>query len=136
MKNSCEPVIFADSFQTEKNKRRDIIYSIINNIQNTGYPLPYDDMTLELLIDEVITNAMEHGNEWNPSRCINVSLYEDKKNLCLSVEDEGIGFDVQSRCTISPHMKIRGRGLQILTSLAKISWNQKGNRITICLTEG
>lgn len=135
MTNSCQPVLFTDSFRSEKDKRRDIIYSIIDNIQNTGVSLPYDEPTLELMIDEVITNAMEHGNGWNPSRNINVSLFEDESNLCLSVEDEGTGFDFQSRCTIQPHMNIRGRGLQILSSLTRVSWNQKGNRITICLCE-
>lgn len=134
MENSCNSVLFNDTFKSEKEKRRDIIHSIIGTITNSGYPVRYDDSTLELMIDEAVTNAMEHGNAWDPSRKVNVSLFEDDRNLCLSIMDEGSGFDFQSRDSAYPHLKLRGRGLQILSSLTEISWNESGNCITMKLT--
>ncbi len=135
MKNKYNPVIFNNTFWSKKEKRRDVIFHIIGHIKKSGYSISYDDPTLELIIDEAVTNAMEHGNKWDPNRKVSVSLYEKGGDLCLSIEDEGAGFDTDKRIPTAQHMNPRGRGLQILFSLTEITWNKKGNRIVMKLTD-
>ena len=45
-----------------------------------------------LLASEAITNAMEHGNNWQPDRKTSLSLVIGKSEVELKVTDEGQGI--------------------------------------------
>ena len=44
---------------------------------------------------EAIDNAASHGNRYDPSRYLTVTLMEDAERLALEVKDEGQGFDYE-----------------------------------------
>jgi len=90
-----------------------------------------------LILDEAITNAMEHGNRWDKHKYIEVEIITNGSSIIITVEDEGLGFDyekvyrkdIRKEGTLSP----RGRGIYIIKKLAKVKWNDIGNQITITI---
>mgnify|MGYP003350775431 CR=1 FL=1 len=41
-----------------------------------------------LIVDEAVTNAMEHGNRWNEDKSVSVSVWADSSCLHIAVEDQ------------------------------------------------
>jgi len=66
---------------------------------------------LELVISELVTNAIDHGRG-----TIDVAIEHDGYELRGSVADEGDGFAYVAR-TVANH-ELRGRGLSIVDALA------------------
>lgn len=44
-------------------------------------------------VTEAVNNAIQHGNEYNPSKKVTVSYEVEGDNLIFTVQDEGSGFD-------------------------------------------
>jgi len=91
-------------------------------------------MSMRMALDELITNAMEHGSS-GPEKWIDilVSILEDR--IEARVTDQGPGFDYQAvlarnaglKTEAAPHM-----GLCIVTGLMdEVEFNQTGNSVRI-----
>lgn len=65
---------------------------------------------LELVVSELVTNAVDHGHG-----TIDLALRNDVHGLRGSVTDEGQGFSYKTR-TVGEH-ELRGRGLSIVDAL-------------------
>ena len=65
--------------------------------------------------NELITNAIEHGNKNDNNKKISVRIIFDIDSINFSVCDEGVGFDWKSRFKKNDlensNKKLRGRGL-------------------------
>ena len=89
---------------------------------------------ISVCTDEILSNALVHGNKKNPKKKISVQLNFDARKFTLTVKDEGKGFDVKkfSRQLKESHLDIPSkRGLFIIGYLMdEISFNEKGNEIT------
>ena len=44
-----------------------------------------------IAVTEAVNNAIQHGNKENETLSINVSVRNNKENVCFSVKDEGQG---------------------------------------------
>ena len=84
--------------------------------------------------DEILTNALIHGNGGNTEKKISITLDFNAEKFTLAVKDEGEGFDIEnfSRQLKENHLDIpTKRGLFIVEYLMdEISFNTKGNEIT------
>ncbi len=89
---------------------------------------------ISVCTDEILTNALTHGNEENPDKTISITLQFDTGKFTFTIQDEGNGFDVkefdrqikQNACDIP-----NKRGLFIVEYLSdEISFNDKGNAVT------
>lgn len=124
--------ILDSSYPTIREARKDIIDDIIDAINTRDIHLKIDNMELYLIIDEALTNAMEHGNLWKPDKEIKISVSINSKFLKVSIQDEGTGFLRGSEKNIdAPHLLPRGRGIYIIKQFCKPEWNKKGNRIDL-----
>lgn len=89
---------------------------------------------ISVCTDEILTNALIHGNAKNPKKKISATLNFDAKKFTLTVKDEGKGFDVKkfSRQLKGNQIDIpTKRGLFIVKYLMdEVSFNDKGNEIT------
>jgi CheY-like chemotaxis protein/anti-sigma regulatory factor (Ser/Thr protein kinase) len=89
---------------------------------------------ISVCADEMLTNALIHGNESNPEKQITVKLHFDPEAFTVTVKDEGKGFEVESflHQLRDDELDIPAkRGLFIVNYLMdKISFNEKGNEIT------
>ena len=90
---------------------------------------------ISICIDELLNNAMVHGNDMDESKKIKIRLVFDQEKFSLSVEDEGKGFEYK---TVLPEFAERDhglptkRGLFIVNYLMdEVSFNEKGNIITM-----
>ena len=106
------------------------IDKIISFIKSKGY-FSKDKFNLSLLMKELLTNAMEHGNEFDESKQVHVSIKEEHSNLILSVRDEGKGFDTK----ILSGMKSEKQsecGLEFIRKYSdEVSFSSSGNEIII-----
>jgi len=68
-------------------------YAIKTEFEDDGQPKPLDDDIRVLLfrdVRELLINVVRHANAKN----IKVSIWKMDKNICVRVEDDGVGFDV------------------------------------------
>ena len=68
-------------------------------------------MPLALILNELATNAVKHGNRNHEEQVVRVSLTERDEGLRLCVEDDGEGFDLEAERKTS--------GLQLVLGLAR-----------------
>ena len=132
-------IVYHDTFISEKCNKTAIISSIKKKLSEIGSTVDIDDFDLNLILDEAIENAMEHGNSWDPGKKVTVKIYLNNKDIQILIEDEGSGFnysDLDSKdLKWQPESKpnIRGRGIFILKQLCDIEWINQGNVIKIVL---
>ncbi len=90
---------------------------------------------LHLILSELATNAIKHGNKFNPEKKAEIVLKKSDNQLILTVEDEGDGFnpdDVPDPMKEENMLKTSGRGIHICKEFAKdITYNDKGNIVTV-----
>ncbi len=74
-----------------------------------------------LLTSETVTNAMEHGNKWNPEKHILFDLTAYADHIEMRVFDEGEGFELSSVNDPLDQENLlngRGRGLFFMEHMA------------------
>lgn len=139
------------------------IFPVINQITQTIHNLIPEQVILNLKvgIEEMLKNAIEHGNlgisarqkhaalekdcfgdlvaeklavEGNAEKRINITVKTSREDFRITIEDEGSGFDWRSL----PHLQAEsllhfsGRGI-FLTRIYfdEVIYNNKGNRVTL-----
>ncbi len=114
------------------------IRSVITNVLQTLGELEGEEtMILRLCLEEIIHNAMEHGNLHDTSKKIYITLKKDDGLAFIKVRDEGPGFDYEevSRRLVDQGrdlLSVRGRGLWIVRHYAKdVVFNREGNETTL-----
>jgi serine/threonine-protein kinase RsbW len=55
-----------------------------------------DQFFIGLAIREIVTNAMKHGNRFDPAKKVGFEVSLDGRDLIMDVTDQGAGFDVES----------------------------------------
>jgi serine/threonine-protein kinase RsbW len=92
---------------------------------------------ISVCTDELLTNALVHGNKTNPEKKISTTLNFDAQKFSLTVKDEGEGFDAKKYARQLQENQIdipTRRGLFIVEYLMdEISFNKKGNEITVAM---
>jgi anti-sigma regulatory factor (Ser/Thr protein kinase) len=126
--------IFKSIYHSKRDDRKNIIDEIIQKISENKLSLLINHDELFLIIDEALTNAMEHGNNWDPEKNVAVNVVKNSKLLHIYIGDDGNGFDInsilKSRKSIK-NLKPRGRGIYIIKQFCKPEWNNTGNRIDL-----
>jgi serine/threonine-protein kinase RsbW len=89
-----------------------------------------------LVIDEAVTNAMQHGNGWNPERTVTIEATLSPGGFRLVVEDEGAGFDragVRDPLRRENLTREGGRGLFLMETLIdEVRYEEGGRRVILC----
>ena len=92
---------------------------------------------LTLGLHEALVNAVRHGNNADPSKCLRVRRIESAFWLIWQVQDEGAGFAFQ-RCPSQLAMDdgaTAGRGLLLLHQcFDDVRWSARGNRVQLAIT--
>jgi anti-sigma regulatory factor (Ser/Thr protein kinase) len=128
--------LLKNKFSTTIAGRYDIINAVRIIVHENHLSPAMSDYELTLIVDEAITNAMEHGNNWDPDKMITVSARIDNKSLYISIEDEGPGFDFRnykSECVQGNKLADRGRGLMIINHFCKPRWKKSGKLIELVI---
>lgn len=136
METNCSNVILSEKFPSIISNKDHIIDIILNKLKDYEFTDKIDYDEFILLLDESITNAMEHGNQWDPSKLVNVEIMQMEDSISITIEDEGPGFDINTayyKKRMSPNFGLRGRGIQIIKHFCKPLWNITGNKINLTI---
>lgn len=111
------------------------VLSLVNTILKDNGIIPkISAIELALIVDEAVTNAMEHGNNWDSQKSIHLSIWTKNKNVHVSIEDEGKGFDFknhQSEFAKGNKLSHRGRGISLIKKFCIPSWHKSGRQIDL-----
>jgi serine/threonine-protein kinase RsbW len=90
-----------------------------------------------LAFNEALTNALKHGNQYQPEKQITVKAKVNGHGLIFTVEDEGTGFErkaVESPVTDQNLYRTHGRGIHLLEELAdEIAFECDGRRLRVTI---
>ena len=92
--------------------------------------------SLQLGLQEVLVNAVRHGNRNDPAKCLRVRRIVTPRWWVFQVQDEGGGLPVSCRCAALPDAAdaICGRGLYLIHScFDDVRWRSRGNRVQVAL---
>ncbi len=120
-----------------------IVDGLLNSLQKTCGQL--NDTTLfdlKVILNELLINAILHGNRENENKSVRISAdIADKRELYIIIEDEGCGYDYSKLCSEQDSHPCEtdpedvcecGRGLNIVKCLCdRMKVNTKGNKIII-----
>ena len=124
-------VVLEKKFPSHRSNRKNIVDTISSSIIEKVKSFPMTPEELYLVLDETITNAMEHGNESRPEAQVTVNLKFTNNTLTVSVKDEGIGIrefpevpDIQKQ--IQRLVPPRGLGIFLIKRLVDhVEFNQR-----------
>jgi len=132
--NNCVQTKF--EFPSDRKCRKDIVDRIFNEVSGSRHPVALNNEELYLIIDEAVTNAMEHGNHWDAGKHVMAGVDFKSDRVYITISDEGPGFNiVQMKNAMKNRslMSKRGRGIGIISHLCDISWNDLGNRVCLSI---
>lgn len=114
---------------------QDLVYQISLSAVAVGFAKHDLENNLKLALAEAITNAMEHGNQWDESKFVEVEVLLDSSQMQATVRDAGTGFN-HARVlnpTSSEHLlSERGRGIFLANAIMdEVIYNQAGNQVTL-----
>ena len=99
-------------------------------------PLSADEIwELKLALHEIGINAIEHGNQMNPDKAVQVACRFFDERLEFIIEDEGEGFspeNVPDPTSEEALQRERGRGIFLVTQVVdEIHYSNGGSRIQL-----
>ena len=130
VQHSCDPldkreyIIQSDCYDVE---------CVVSELTQWLEPFTSEINSLLVGFNEMVYNAIEHGNKFDVSKKIRINIKVKKTHLLISIEDEGDGFDWKTRMKREfdlMNFEERGRGI-IFTkaSFNHITYNEKGNQV-------
>jgi serine/threonine-protein kinase RsbW len=116
---------------------RYVINSVLETLQ--GFEGLKDPITLRLCLEELLHNAMEHGNRCDVSKKVYITVKAEPLRATIRVRDEGEGFDLlrltDGESEVPDVLSERGRGLLIVRHYAdELRFNREGNEATLVFT--
>ena len=122
---------------TDVQQIRYVIDSVLETLQ--GFKGLKDPVTLRLCLEELLHNAMEHGNRCDFSKKVYIIVKAEPQRATIRVRDEGEGFDHARAMAGGPGypevLAERGRGLTIVRHFAdELRFNPEGNEATLVFT--
>lgn len=109
--------LFARTYPSRVDRKQAVLDEIAHELMSRGWIKPDDEHWLSLCLDEVVVNAMLHGNEGDPDLDITVALYHDAARWVLIVSDQGDGFSADSLPDFDDPASLlleHGRGIRIM----------------------
>ncbi|MEZ5347198.1 MAG: ATP-binding protein [Pyrinomonadaceae bacterium] len=112
----------------------DILDYLMKRVEKLGVVSP-EQSNLFVALDEAFVNAVKHGNKYDTSKLVKISVEISPQKASFTIEDEGEGFDVNSipNPTDPENLfKTSGRGVMFIYNIMdEVSYNERGNRLTM-----
>lgn len=92
--------------------------------------------SLQLGLQEVLVNAVRHGNSSDPGKCLRVRRIVTPRWLVFQVQDEGCGLPPHARVAALPEQwdAASGRGLFLIHQcFDDVRWSSRGNRVQVAV---
>lgn len=142
MKKAANPSVrFVRVIRSEKDEAEKLIHEALDyfrSLQKSGMASGISEFNFRLALDETIENAVSHGNSNDPEKTISITILGFSNMIEMSIVDEGTGFKPEKdphKAVVKDFFAAHGRGLCLLQNIGRVSWNKKGNCITVELVE-
>lgn len=113
----------------------DLVYQISLSAVAVGFARHNLENNLKLALAEAITNAMEHGNQWDETKLVEVEVVLDRCEMRTTVRDQGQGFNHHRMLNPTSNEQLlseRGRGVFLTNAIMdEVIYNQAGNEVTL-----
>jgi len=119
------------SVPSSADARQALVGAVLGAVEGAGLSTVIDRQELRLVIDEAVTNAMEHGNRWDPGKKVTVVVSHAAGRLRIAIGDEGAGFRPEACPAATGELKERGRGLPLMRYYCETAWNDRGNVVIL-----
>ncbi len=118
--------------ESDLNQAREVEEDILRRIADCGYS-EEDVFGIKLSLEEGLTNAIRHGNHFDPAKSVTVHYEVTGEKVEVSIEDEGAGFDPQALPDPTADENLErpcGRGIMLIHAyMDEVSYNQSGNLV-------
>ena len=88
---------------------------------------------VRLALEEALSNAIKHGNKYDPNKRITVSAEVAPEATAITVADEGEGFDSKSLPDPTADENLEkpgGRGIMLMRAyMDEVAFNERGNEV-------
>lgn len=112
----------------------DILDYLMKRVEKLGVVKP-EQSNLFVALDEAFVNAVKHGNKFDTSKLVKISVEISPQKASFTIEDEGEGFDVNTipNPTDPENLfKASGRGVMFIYNIMdEVTYNERGNRLTM-----
>ncbi len=103
---------------------------IVGMLEDLDYP-ETDVLGVRLALEEVLMNAIKHGNQMDPSKTVTLRYDISKEHVQIEVEDQGEGFIPQEvpDPTLPENLeRPGGRGVFLIQQfMCSVEYNPRGN---------
>lgn len=111
-----------------------VLEQVLDQLREHGW-IEHDVFGVHLAMEEALTNAIRHGNQFDDSKNVQVRCQLSTDFLSVSIVDEGPGFDPSKvpDPTSPDHLDVpSGRGIMLMRSfMTRVEYNSVGNRVTL-----
>ena len=97
-----------------------------------GFPAEESKVNLPLVMDEALSNAIQHGNKGQEDLKVHVRIYISTRRIVIQIEDQGEGFSVDDSRDpreLENLYRDSGRGLYLIRELMDSVEFKKGGRL-------
>jgi serine/threonine-protein kinase RsbW len=112
-----------------------VVERLAAEMDAAGYP-SRDVFAVRLALEEAVVNAIKHGHQGDPSKEVRVAFRVSPERVVLEVEDQGPGFcpeDVPDPLDPENLERSCGRGVFLMRHyMNEVTYNDRGNRVTLC----
>ena len=119
---------------SDLNEARQLEERLLEEVVRHGYSQG-DVFAVKLALEEVLVNAIKHGNKYDSNKSVNVAHEIDEHQAVFTITDEGGGFrpaDVPDPTADENLEKPCGRGLMLMRAfMDEVSYNDRGNQVRL-----
>lgn len=127
--------VWSCQIASELPQKNAVIDKILEILREKRFLDEEDELWSKLCLDELLVNAIKHGNKEDKNKKVQVSLYLDQTQWAVRIEDEGDGFDVGSVPDPDNQKSWNlehGRGILLIYSyMDEIWYYDRGNRVQL-----
>ncbi|GIW94712.1 MAG: hypothetical protein KatS3mg110_2753 [Pirellulaceae bacterium] len=109
-----------------------VVEEILQQVKKCGWG-EHELFGIHLALEEAITNAMKHGNRWDPAKRVTVRWQASTERFSIEITDEGNGFDPDAvpDPTLDENLEqTSGRGLVLMRNfMNEVRYNARGNSV-------
>ena len=110
-----------------------LVLRLARVLEENGYVDPAMRELAELCFDEALTNAMVHGNRFDPGKKVQVRLFADDERWGAIIQDQGEGFSPDVLLFTDDDEDMlgeHGRGILLMDGyLDELLFNDSGNQL-------
>jgi len=128
--DEIEDALYTKVFPAEVKLIDSIVEHCSHYVMGKDYDI--DSYGLNVVLFEILANAVVHGNKKAPGKKVSISVTCKQEVFSITVIDEGPGFDWKNHINTVSLDSTEGRGLILLEKYGyEYQYNSSGNAITV-----